>query len=53
MTYYKFLRLKNGRVISDWDESAWERSEWRDIAVAPVLQAQVGGAEAVCSRVSV
>ena len=40
MTYYKFLRLKNGQVISDWDESVWERNEWRDIAIAPVLQAQ-------------
>jgi hypothetical protein len=40
MTYYKFLRLKNGQVISDWDESIWERNEWRDIAIAPVLQAQ-------------
>jgi hypothetical protein len=27
-------------VISDWDESVWERGEWRDIAIAPVLQAQ-------------
>jgi hypothetical protein len=40
MTYYKFLRLKDGQVISDWDESVWERNEWRDIAIAPVLQAQ-------------
>jgi hypothetical protein len=40
MTYYKFLRLKGDQVISDWDESAWEKNEWRDIADSPVLQAQ-------------
>jgi hypothetical protein len=40
MTYYKFLRLKNDQVISDWDESVWPRNEWRDIASNPVLQAQ-------------
>jgi hypothetical protein len=40
MTYYKFLRLKNDQVISDWDQSVWRRSEWRDIASNPVLQAQ-------------
>ena len=40
MTYYKFLRLKGDRVISDWDGSAWKKNEWRDIACSPVLQAQ-------------
>jgi hypothetical protein len=40
MTYYKFLRLKNDQVISDWDQSVWQRNEWRDIASNPVLQAQ-------------
>ena len=40
MTYYKFLRLKDGQVISDWDGSAWKKNEWRDIACNPVLQAQ-------------
>ena len=40
MTYYKFLRLKDGQVISDWDGSAWKKDEWRDIAYNPVLQAQ-------------
>jgi hypothetical protein len=40
MTYYKFLRLKNDQVVSDWDESAWHRNEWRDITSNPVLQAQ-------------
>lgn len=40
MTYYKFLRLKNDQVISDWDGSAWEKNEWRDIASNPILQAQ-------------
>jgi hypothetical protein len=40
MTYYKFLRLKDDQVISDWDESAWKKNEWRDIACNPVLQAQ-------------
>src|ERR1700734_1640771 len=40
MTHYKFLRLKDEQVISDWDGSAWERNEWRDIACNPVLYAQ-------------
>jgi hypothetical protein len=40
MTYYKFLRLKDDRVISDWDGSAWEANEWRDITGGPVLFAQ-------------
>jgi hypothetical protein len=40
MTYYKFLRLKDDQVISDWDGSAWKKSEWRDIADSPILQAQ-------------
>jgi hypothetical protein len=40
VTYYKFLRLKDGQVISDWDGSAWKKNEWRDIACNPVLQAQ-------------
>jgi hypothetical protein len=40
MTYYKFLRFRNDQLISDWDESVWEKGEWRDIAIAPVLQAQ-------------
>jgi hypothetical protein len=40
VTYYKFLRLKDDQVISDWDESAWKKSEWRDIADSPALQAQ-------------
>jgi hypothetical protein len=40
MTYYKFLRLKDDQVISDWDESAWEKNEWRDIAGNPELYAQ-------------
>ena len=40
MTYYKFLRLKNGQVISDWDGSVWQKNEWRDIASNPVLYAQ-------------
>jgi hypothetical protein len=40
MTYYKFLRLKDKRVISDWDGSAWKKNEWRDIASDPVLYAQ-------------
>jgi hypothetical protein len=40
MTYYKFLRLRNDQVISDWDESVWQRNEWRDITSDPVLQAQ-------------
>lgn len=40
MTSYKFLRLKGEQVVSDWDESAWKRNEWRDITGIPVLQAQ-------------
>ena len=40
MTCYKFLRFKNGQVISDWDESAWEKNQWRDLAWNPVLFAQ-------------
>ena len=40
MTYYKFLRLKDDQVISDWDGSAWKKNEWRDIAGNPVLYAQ-------------
>lgn len=40
MTYYKFLRLRNDQVISDWDESVWQKNEWRDIASNPVLYAQ-------------
>jgi|ERR1700722_2483924 len=40
MTYYKFLRFKDGQVISDWDESAWQKNEWRDIAGSPVLFAE-------------
>jgi hypothetical protein len=40
MTYYKFLRLKDNQVISDWDESAWKKNEWRDIECNPVLYAQ-------------
>jgi hypothetical protein len=39
-TYYKFLRLRNDQVISDWDESVWQKNEWRDIASDPVLYAQ-------------
>jgi hypothetical protein len=37
---YKFLRLKDDQVISDWDESVWTKNEWRDIAHSPVLFAQ-------------
>ena len=40
MTYYKFLRLKNDQVVSDWDGSVWKKNEWRDIASNPVLYAQ-------------
>jgi hypothetical protein len=40
VTYYKFLRLKDDQVISDWDGSAWKEDEWRDIAGNPVLYAQ-------------
>jgi hypothetical protein len=40
MTYYKFLRLMDNQVISDWDGSAWKKNEWRDIASNPVLYAQ-------------
>jgi hypothetical protein len=40
MTYYKFLRLKDDKVISDWDGSAWEKNEWRDIAFNPELFGQ-------------
>jgi len=40
MTYYKFLRLKDGQLISDWDGSAWEKNEWRDITDNPALEAQ-------------
>jgi hypothetical protein len=40
MTYYKFLRLKDNQVISDWDESAWKKNEWRDIASNPAPYAE-------------
>ena len=40
MTYYKFLRLRNDQVISDWDGSVWKKNEWREIASNPVLYAQ-------------
>jgi len=40
MTYYKFLRFRDGEVISDWDESAWKKNKWRDIASNPELFAQ-------------
>jgi hypothetical protein len=31
----QLLRLKDDKVISDWDGSAWEKNEWRDIALIP------------------
>jgi hypothetical protein len=40
MTFYKFVRLMDDQVISDWDGTAWKRNEWRDITNSPALQAQ-------------
>jgi hypothetical protein len=40
MTFYKFLRLRDGQVISDWDESVWTVNEWRDISGRPELFAR-------------